>query len=74
MVLRGGLRAEADLRNEKIDYQVREHNLAKVLPLLVMGKREAAEGKVAIRRLGSEGQQAVTLDETIAALTARAPR
>ena len=48
-----GLRVEADLRNEKINYKVREHSLAKVPLLLVVGKREAEEGTVALRRLGS---------------------
>ncbi|MCA3255161.1 MAG: threonine--tRNA ligase [Alphaproteobacteria bacterium] len=67
-----GLRAEADLRNEKINYKVREHSLAKVPALLVVGKREAEEGKVAIRRLGSEGQQILTLAEAVAALAAEA--
>ena len=67
-----GLRVEADLRNEKINYKVREHSLAKVPALLVVGKREAEEGTVAIRRLGSEGQQIVSLDEAIALLTAEA--
>ncbi|WP_309611011.1 threonine--tRNA ligase [Sphingomonas sp.] len=62
-----GIRAEADLRNEKINYKVREHSLAKVPLLLVVGKREAEEGTVAIRRLGSEEHQKVmTLDEAIA--------
>ena len=64
-----GLRAEADLRNEKINYKVREHSLAKVPLLLVVGKREAEEGTVALRRLGSEDrQQALTLDEALALL------
>jgi threonyl-tRNA synthetase len=63
-----GLRAEIDLRNEKINYKVREHSLAKVPVLLVVGKREAEEGKVSIRRLGSDGQQVVSLEEAIAAL------
>jgi len=67
-----GLRAEADLRNEKINYKVREHSLAKVPALLVVGKREAEEGTVAIRRLGSEGQQVMKLDEAIAMLKAEA--
>ena len=67
-----GLRVEADLRNEKINYKVREHSLAKVPALLVVGKREAEEGTVAIRRLGSEGQQIASLDEAIALLTAGA--
>jgi threonyl-tRNA synthetase len=67
-----GIRAEADTRNEKINYKVREHSLAKVPALLVVGKREAEEGTVAIRRLGSEGQQVMRLDEAIAMLKAEA--
>ncbi|MBB4617650.1 threonine--tRNA ligase [Sphingomonas abaci] len=67
-----GLRVETDRRNEKINYKVREHSLAKVPNLLVVGKREAEEGKVAIRRLGSQQQQIVTLDEAIAALKGEA--
>jgi threonyl-tRNA synthetase len=67
-----GLRVEADLRNEKINYKVREHSLAKIPALLVVGKREAEESSVAIRRLGSEGQQIVSLDNAIALLTAEA--
>ncbi|WP_114227357.1 MULTISPECIES: threonine--tRNA ligase [Sphingomonas] len=68
-----GLRAEADLRNEKINYKVREHSLAKVPLLLVVGKREAEEGTVAVRRLGSDDHQKVMpLGEAIAAFTAEA--
>ena len=67
-----GLRVETDLRNEKINYKVREHSLAKVPALLVVGKREAEEGKVAIRRLGSQAQQVVTLEEAVAMLTTEA--
>ncbi|MBA3668267.1 MAG: threonine--tRNA ligase [Sphingomonas sp.] len=68
-----GLRAEADLRNEKINYKVREHSLAKVPLLLVVGKREAEEGTVAIRRLGSDDHQKVmALDEAIALFAAEA--
>jgi threonyl-tRNA synthetase len=67
-----GIRVEADLRNEKINYKVREHSLAKVPHLLVVGKREAEEGKVAIRTLGSEGQRIMTLDEALAMLVAEA--
>ena len=63
-----GIRVEADLRNEKINYKVREHSLAKVPYLLVVGKREADEGTVAIRRLGSQGQEVITLDAAIAML------
>ncbi|WP_112381334.1 threonine--tRNA ligase [Sphingomonas carotinifaciens] len=67
-----GLRVETDLRNEKINYKVREHSLAKVPVLLVVGKREAEEGKVAIRRLGSQAQEIVTLDEAVAMLKGKA--
>jgi len=67
-----GIRAETDTRNEKINYKVREHSLAKVPALFVVGKREAEEGTVAIRRLGSEGQQVMKLDEAIAMLRAEA--
>lgn len=65
---KAGIRVETDLRNEKINYKVREHSVAKVPVLLVVGKREAEEGKVAIRRLGSQAQQIVTLDEAVAML------
>ena len=62
-----GIRVETDLRNEKINYKVREHSLAKVPLLLVVGKREAEEGSVAIRRLGSdEHQKMMSVDEAIA--------
>jgi len=62
-----GIRVESDLRNEKINYKVREHSLKKVPLLLVVGKREAEEGTVALRRLGSEDRQVVmTLDEAVA--------
>jgi threonyl-tRNA synthetase len=68
-----GLRAEADLRNEKINYKVREHSLAKVPLLLVVGKREAEEGTVAVRRLGSdEHQKVISLDEAVALFAAEA--
>jgi threonyl-tRNA synthetase len=61
-----GIRVETDLRNEKINYKVREHSLAKVPLLLVVGKREADEGTVALRRLGSEDRQLVmSLDEAV---------
>src|SRR5215212_6786677 len=68
-----GIRVETDLRNEKINYKVREHSLAKVPLLLVVGKREAEEGTVALRRLGSEDpQQVMTLDEAVAMIAAEA--
>jgi threonyl-tRNA synthetase len=62
------LRAEADLRNEKINYKVREHSLAKVPILLVVGKREAEERTVSVRRLGSQEQQVMTLESAITLL------
>ena len=64
-----GIRVEADTRNEKINYKVREHSVAKVPHLLVVGMREAEEGKVALRSLGSDGQRIMTLDEAIAMLS-----
>ena len=64
-----GLRVEADLRNEKINYKVREHSLAKVPALLVVGKKEAAERTVSIRRLGREDQQVMPLDAALKALS-----
>ena len=67
-----GIRVEADLRNEKINYKVREHSLAKVPHLLVVGKREAEEGKVAVRTLGAEHQKVITLDEALAMLVSEA--
>ncbi|WP_019173399.1 threonine--tRNA ligase [Pseudaminobacter salicylatoxidans] len=63
-----GLSAEADLRNEKINYKVREHSLAKVPVILVCGKREAEEETVNIRRLGSRDQQSLTLGEAVETL------
>jgi threonyl-tRNA synthetase len=69
---RSGLRVEGDLRNEKINYKVREHSLAKVPALLVVGKKEAAERTVSIRRLGSDQQQTMALDAALAALAQEA--
>jgi len=65
-----GLRVEGDLRNEKITYKVREHSLAKVPVLLVVGKRETVERTVSMRRLGSQQQQAMTMEEAIDSLAA----
>jgi threonyl-tRNA synthetase len=56
-----GLRVETDLRNEKINYKVREHSLAKVPVIAVVGRREAELGQVALRRLGSERQEVIDL-------------
>jgi threonyl-tRNA synthetase len=63
-----GLRAEIDLRNEKINYKVREHSLAKVPVMFVVGKREAEEQTVAIRRLGSQDQNVEAFASAMAAL------
>jgi threonyl-tRNA synthetase len=67
-----GLRAEADLRNEKINYKVREHSMAKVPVLLVAGKREAEEATVSVRRLGSQKQEVMSLDAAVQALVDKA--
>jgi threonyl-tRNA synthetase len=66
--VRAGLRAEADVRNEKINFKVREHSLAKIPALLVVGKKEAEGRTVSIRRLGQEKQQVMGLDAALAAL------
>jgi threonyl-tRNA synthetase len=68
-----GLRVETDLRNEKINYKVREHSLAKVPNLLVLGRREAEERTVALRPLGSDSRQEVlALDALVERLRAEA--
>src|SRR3954464_3545693 len=69
---RAGLRVEGDLHNEKIDDKVREHSLAKVPALLVVGRKEAAERTVSIRRLGKEGQSVLPLDVALKALVEEA--
>lgn len=66
--VRAGLRFEADLRNEKINYKVREHSLAKIPVLLVVGKKEAAERTVSIRRLGSPDQKTMVWEDALAML------
>jgi threonyl-tRNA synthetase len=63
-----GLRVEADLRNEKINYKVREHSLAKVPVIAVVGRREAEEGKVALRRLGGREQEVLALADAVTRL------
>ncbi|MBL4785380.1 MAG: threonine--tRNA ligase [Cohaesibacteraceae bacterium] len=65
---KAGLRTDIDLRNEKINYKVREHSLAKVPALIVCGAREAEEGTVSIRRLGSKHSKSMSLDEAITSL------
>ena len=60
-----GLRVETDLRNEKINYKVREHSLAKVPLIAVVGRREAEEGTIALRRLGGSNQEVLALGEAV---------
>jgi threonyl-tRNA synthetase len=67
-----GLRAEADTRNEKINYKVREHSSAHVPAILAVGRQEVEAGTVSVRRLGQQGQKVVALDGAIAALVAEA--
>jgi threonyl-tRNA synthetase len=69
---KAGIRAEADLRNEKINYKVREHSHAKVPVMLVVGKREAEEKTVSIRRLGSQAQETMALTEAVRLISAEA--
>ena len=70
---KAGLSVELDLRNEKIGYKVREHSLAKVPLLLVVGKREADEGTIAVRRLGSdEHQKMMGLEDVVAMIRSEA--
>jgi len=63
-----GLRVDTDFRNEKINYKVREHSLTKVPAIIAIGAREAEEGTVSIRRLGSKHQTVMTLEEAVASL------
>jgi threonyl-tRNA synthetase len=67
-----GLRVEIDLRNEKINYKVREHSLARVPVLIVVGAREEEQETVAIRRLGSKAQEVLALDVAIDTLSSEA--
>jgi threonyl-tRNA synthetase len=67
-----GLRVGIDVRNEKINYKIREHSDAKVPAILVVGNREAEDGSVAMRRLGGKAQEVLALDEAIHRLTTEA--
>ena len=67
-----GIRVDLDTRNEKINYKVREHSLAKVPVLAVVGAKEAAENAVSIRRLGEKHQKVLPLDEALSILTGEA--
>ena len=69
---RAGLRVEVDIRNEKINYKVREHSMQKIPVIAVVGAREAAEGTVALRRFGSQGQTILSLDEAASGLAGEA--
>ncbi|MGN1078995.1 MAG: threonine--tRNA ligase [Alphaproteobacteria bacterium] len=69
---KAGIRAEIDLRNEKISYKIREHSLKKVPVMLVIGKKEAADHTVTIRRLGQEKQETLALNDVIAKLNTEA--
>ena len=60
-----GIRVECDLRNEKINYKIREHSHKKVPVMLVVGKREAEDRTVAMRRLGGKAQEILALDEAL---------
>ena len=68
-----GLRVVGDLRNEKINYKVREHSLAKVPIMLVVGAREAEQGTVAMRRLGGKEQETLAFGEAVSNLSRAAP-
>ena len=65
-----GIRAEADLRNEKINYKVREHSVGKVPVIMAVGMKEVQERSVSIRRLDRQGTESATLDDAVAALVA----
>ena len=69
---KAGLRVETDLRNEKINYKIREHSLAKVNVIAVVGMKEAEEGKLALRFLGERGQEVLSLEDAITSLTKEA--
>ncbi len=69
---KAGLRVETDLRNEKINYKVREHSLAKVPVIAVVGRKEAETGEVALRFLGSDGQTILSVADAVARLSAEA--
>lgn len=71
-LLASGIRAELDIRNEKINYKVREHSVAKVPAMFVVGAREAEESTVAIRRLGSQDQSVESLEKAIESLALEA--
>jgi len=67
-----GVRAEADIRNEKINYKVREHSVAKVPVILAIGQKEVDERTVTLRRLGEKQTRVVELDQVVTDLAAEA--
>ena len=67
-LIKVGIRAELDLRNEKIGYKVREHSSKKVPVIAVLGKKESSENSVAIRRLGSQGSETLSMKDAIAVI------
>ncbi|MGC1429255.1 MAG: threonine--tRNA ligase [Albidovulum sp.] len=67
-----GLRAEADTRNEKINYKIREHSVGKVPVIFAVGMKEVAEGTVSIRRLGATQSEILSLQDAVAAVAAEA--
>jgi threonyl-tRNA synthetase len=69
---KAGLRVETDLRNEKVGYKIREHSLAKTPVIAVVGRREAEEGTVVLRRLGAEAQQSLPLEAAVDVLSREA--
>ena len=64
-LIKNGLRADTDIRNEKIGYKIREHSNAKIPVILAVGKKEAEEKTVSVRRLGSQNTTVVKLEELI---------
>jgi len=69
---KAGLTAKADLRNEKINYKIREHSLAKIPVIAVVGAKEQENKTVTVRRLGSDKQEVMPLDKFIASLVSEA--
>ncbi len=69
---KAGLRVDADLRNERINYKIREHSLAKVPIIIAVGEREMEDRSVAVRRLGSQGQTVMSLDDFLASASEEA--
>ena len=64
-IYKEGIKCEVDLRNQKINYKIREHSLAKVPLILVCGKKEVSDNTVTVRRLGSEKQEVINRDQII---------